>query len=140
MAGRFEVVEDRERASESEQGKLLYSEQWRTDGKKGDRATTSKDGQERCHRPCGGKKTKPKGDRAGGMADPGGGRRAGCDDTCHNCNRAWHWAKDCLEPRRNRGKAHVAEGDVDPGLFLAHGIVELDEPHACVALNTAAEE
>jgi len=26
VAGRFKVVEDRERASESEQGKLLYSE------------------------------------------------------------------------------------------------------------------
>jgi hypothetical protein len=70
MAGRFTVVEDRERASESEQGKLLYSEQRRTDGKKGDRATTSNDGQERCRRPRDGKKTKPKGYRAGGMADP----------------------------------------------------------------------
>ena len=40
------MVEDRDRASE-EQGKLLYSEQWRAGGKKGDNAGTTKDGQER---------------------------------------------------------------------------------------------
>ena len=159
------MVEDRECASESEQGKLLYSEQRRAGGRKGDNATTSKDGQEQCRRPRGGMKNKPKGDRAGGAADPGGGRgdhggdaggerRAGRDDTCHNCNRAGHWARDCPQPRRNRGAAHVAEGDVDVGLFLAHGTIELDaeraaahglfleldERRARVVLNTAVEE
>ena len=98
VAGRFEVVEDREQASESEQGKLLYSEQWRTDDKKGDHAATSKDGQERRRRPRGGKKTKPKGDHTGGVANPDGRRRADRDDTCHNCNCTGHWAKDCPEP------------------------------------------
>ena len=159
------MVEDRERASESEQGKLLYSEQRRAGGRKGDSATMSKDGQERRRRPRGGRKNKPKGNRACCTADPGGGRgdrggdtgserRAGRDDTCHNCNRAGHWAKDCPQPRRNRGAAHVAEGDVDVGLFLAHGTVELDagraaahglfleldERRARVVLNTAVEE
>jgi len=43
VAGRFKVVEDRDRASE-EQGKLLYSEQRRAGGKKGDNAATSKEG------------------------------------------------------------------------------------------------
>ena len=99
VAGRFKVVEDREQASELEQGKLLYSEQWRTNDKKGDHAATSKDGQERRRRPRGGKKTKPKGDHTGGVANPDGRRRADRDDTCHNCNCTGHWAKDCPEPR-----------------------------------------
>jgi len=143
VAGRFKVVEDRECASESEQGKLLYSEQRRAGGRKGDNATTSKDGQERRRRPRGSRKNKPKGDRAGGAADPGDGRgdrggdtggehRAGRDDTYHICNRAGHWARDCPQPRRNRGAAHVAEGDVDVGLFLTHGTVELDAERAAV--------
>jgi len=64
------VVEDRDQASESEQGKLLYSEQRRTDSKKADHAATSKDGQEWRRRPRGGKKTKTKGDHTRGVADP----------------------------------------------------------------------
>ena len=43
IVGRFKVVEDRDRASE-EQGKLLYSEQRRAGGKKGDNAGMAKDG------------------------------------------------------------------------------------------------
>ena len=43
VAGRFKVVEDRDRASE-EQGKLLYSEQRRAGCKRGDNAGTAKDG------------------------------------------------------------------------------------------------
>ena len=56
VAGRFKVVEDREQASESEQGKLLYSEQLCAGGKKGNNAGTTKDGQERRRRPRGGRK------------------------------------------------------------------------------------
>jgi len=135
------VVGDHERASELEQGKLLYSEQRCAAGKKGDHAGTSKDGQDRRRRPRGGKKNKPKGDHAGGAANPSGGcgdrggdadgeRRAGRDDTCNNCNCAGHWAKDCPQSRRNCGTAHVAEGDVDTGLFLMHSTVELEAGEA----------
>ena len=50
VAGRFKVVEDRDQASESEQGKLLYSEQRRAGGKKGDNGGMAKDIQERRRR------------------------------------------------------------------------------------------
>jgi len=100
VAGRFKVVEDQDRVSE-EQGKLLYSEQRRTGGKKGDNAGTAKDGQERRHRPRGGRKNKPRGEREVGAGDSGvgrgekggdasGDRRANRDDTSNNCNRAGH--------------------------------------------------
>jgi len=135
VAGRFKVVENRDRTSE-EQGKLLYSEQRRAVGKKGVHAASSMDGQERWRSPRGGRKNKPKGDHDAGAGDSGGGRRdkggdvggdrrANRDDTCHDCNRAGHWAKDCPQPRRNRSAAHVTKGDVDVGLFLAHGVVDL---------------
>jgi len=134
VARRFKVVEDRDRASEA-QGKLLYSEQRRAGSKKGDNVGTTKDGQERRRRPRGGRKNKARGDREARAGDSGGGRgekggdvggdrRANRDDTCHNCNRTGHWVRDCPQPRRNHGAAHVAEGDVDVGLFLAHGVVE----------------
>jgi len=135
VARQFKVVEDRDRASE-EQGKLLDSEQRRAGGKKGDNAGMAKDGQERRRRPRVGRKNKPRGEREAGAGDSGcgrgekggdagGDRRANRDDTCHNCNRAGHWARDCPHPRQNRDAAHVLEGDVDVGLFLAHGVVEL---------------
>jgi len=100
VAGRFKVVEDQDRVSE-EQGKLLYSEQRRTGGKKGDNAGTAKDGQEQCRRPRGGRKNKPRGERKVGAGDSGGGRgekggdasgdrRANRDDTSNNCNRVGH--------------------------------------------------
>jgi len=56
---------------------------------------------ERRRRPRGGKNNKPKGDRggSGGQAEKedvaGRECKANCDDTCLNCNRAGHWAKDC---------------------------------------------
>lgn len=48
------------------------------------------------------------------------------DDTCLNCNRTSHWAKDCRLPPRRGGEVHVvqAEGQ-DHALFLVHGCVEL---------------
>jgi len=137
VAGQFKVVEDCERAPVSEQGKLLYSEQRRTDGKKGDHAATSKEGLQWHHRPRGGKKDM-KGDRAGGVADPGGEHRAGRNDTCHNCNCARHWAKDCPQSQRNRGAAHDAEGDIDTGLFLARGTIELDAGRAAARSHPRA--
>ena len=50
----------------------------------------------------------------GGAPDSTGGKRkATHDDTCNNCGRTGHWAKDCRQAKRG-GQAHVAqaqEGD-----------------------------
>jgi len=80
------------------------------------------------------------------------------DDTCLNCHRAGHWAKDCPQPRRERGgAAHLTEADDDEAaLFLAHGFLELetedilcskadanldiDEPWARAFLNISSGE
>jgi len=135
VTGRLKVVQDRDHAPETEaaSGKLLYTaEQWRAFEKE-EGAGSSRDGdRRRC--PRGGKKNKAKGGDQDGGADRGGekggaagDRRQNRDDLCLNCNHAGHWARDCPQPRHDRGgAAHMEEVDEDHALFFACGFPELD--------------
>jgi hypothetical protein len=77
------------------------------------------------------KRDKARGSALGG-AD--GERKATRDDTCNNCGRTGHWAKDCRQAKRG-GQAHVAqaqEGD-EAALFFVHGSIEPHSPPASAA-------
>ena len=57
-----------------------------------------------------------------------GERKTTRDDTCNNCGRIGHWAKDYRLPPRHGGQAHVAQAEEqDATLFLAHGCVDLQQ-------------
>ena len=108
VTGRLKMVDDLEESAPepiSIGGKLMLTkEQWlaRQKEKKGGNGSGSSSSSKEPHRrPRGGKKTKPKGERGdrGGQGEKAGGaggeRKANRDDTCLNCHRAGHWAKDC---------------------------------------------
>jgi hypothetical protein len=131
VTGRLKAVQDSEEAPHTEpctlEGKLLYTVvQWRTFKYKAG-AGLSKDRRRYSH----GGKNKPKGDHDsnGEQANKGraigGERRTNRNDTCLNCNRSRHWAKDCPFPRHERSStANVAEAE-EAALFLVHEFLEL---------------
>ena len=174
VIGRLKTVDDLDDDPAHEPasvgGKLMLTEeQWLARQKKkkdagGAGGSASSSGEAR-RRPRGGRKQKGKtakgGERDGGgqgakAGGAGGDHKANRDDLCLNCRRPGHWAKDCPEPRRERGgAAHVAQADDgDAALFLAHGFIELDadrgfcskadvdisEPRARAFLNNGGED
>ncbi|XP_066361034.1 uncharacterized protein [Miscanthus floridulus] len=133
VTGRLKAVQDREEAPHTKSstvgGKLLYTaEQWLAFEKKKDEASGSCPPREHCWRPRGGKKKEDKGPRGNGGADGGTAdeRMATQDDTCLNCGKTGHWAKDCRLPPRRGEQAHVAQAEEeDHALFLVHECIEL---------------
>ncbi|XP_066324344.1 uncharacterized protein [Miscanthus floridulus] len=108
-------------------GKLLFAEEQRLarqpERKKGEASGSSSSHKRQPH----------KRDKACGGApdDADGERKDTHDDTCKNCGRTGHWAKDCRQEKRG-GQTHVAqaqEGD-EAALFFVHGSIELHSPPA----------
>jgi hypothetical protein len=108
VVGRLKTVDDLEESTSepvSVSGKLMLTEeQWLARQKKGGNDSGSTSSSKEPHRrPHGGRKQKPKGecgDHGGGRqgekaGGPSGERKANHDDTCLNCHRTGHWAKDC---------------------------------------------
>ncbi|CAD6221576.1 unnamed protein product [Miscanthus lutarioriparius] len=109
VIGRLKAVQDREQAPNSEQGatggKLLYTmEQWRAFDKKMKEEGSSSSGSKEHHRcPRGGKEEKAPWGQVGADGGTAGKRKATQNDTCNNCGRTGHWAKDCHLPPRHGG-------------------------------------
>lgn len=110
MTGRLKAI-DLHAPSEpaTSGGKLLFTEeQWlarQRERKKGEASSGSSSGT-RKRRPR--KRDKVPQGRGGAPGRADGERKATRDDTCNNCGRTGHWAKDCRQARRG-GQAHVAQ-------------------------------
>jgi hypothetical protein len=139
VTGRLKAVDNREQLPPSKpvtiSGKLLFTkEQWlalQRERKKGEASGSLASGLSSSR-----KRRPRKGDKACGGA-PGstdGEHKATCDDTCNNCGRTGHLAKDCQQAKRG-GQAHVTqaqEGD-EAALFFVHGSIEPHSPPAPAA-------
>ena len=138
VTGRLKAAEDRLESPEPlrEQGKLLLTEeQWQQKMKERQGGSSS--------RPARGKaqqRRRPPRKKSGeGGSDRAAARDCQRDDTCRNCGRRGHWAKDCWKPKRNGNRAYLAqaeEDDEEPALLMA----QVSETTPALALTVQQSE
>jgi hypothetical protein len=106
VTGRLKAVDNREQLPPSEPvtigGKLLFTEeQWlarQRERKKGEASGSSALGSSSSHKCRPRKRDKTRGGAPGGADDE---RKATHDDTCNNCGRTGHWAKDFRQAKHD---------------------------------------
>jgi hypothetical protein len=139
ITGRLRAIEGRADEEDADPstgagGKLLLIEEeqwlaWLKDKQPGEGSSKSSDGR-------GGSKNWPRNQKkksSGGKDDR---------NTCHNCGKKRHWAKDCRAPRKKQANlireddeesllmARVSEINVNPTPWLPEGGLHLHEPMA----------
>ena len=133
VTGRLRAVEQRNQRASSAgvlvteagqrvdaQGRLLFTEEeWSARQKKrAENGTSGSNGGNARRRGRGRGHDRKQGQQENGSSSSGGNSR----DTCRNCGKVGHWAKDCRS--KPKAQAHTAHVDDDePTLLLAHAQV-----------------
>ena len=121
VTGRLKAAEDRLESPEPlrEQGKLLLTEeQWQQKMKERQDGSSSRPARGSAQR----RRRPPHKNGGEGGSDHATARDSPRNDTCRNCGRRGHWAKDCWQPKKNGNRAYLAqaeEDDEEPALHMA---------------------